>query len=334
MIDVVRNVSVEKAMRRRSHSLFIKISSGNLLERIIRFRTCCFDVYILHIVIDVEVTMHPPRHRLPLRTKLYEYFTANVREDHLLEAEMLALTFATGIGDATTYSEYRVFTANHTGNTLLIAVGITEDSSGHPPVNSIPIPLQLIAVSLSTFILGAWVTGQLGNRVGSQRRWWLMANNFFQSMLFFAASMIQAQHLGWGSGPRVGSLEINALSMGVVTLLAFSAGGQVTLARLLQMTEITTANATSVYADMLIDQNLFQRYNTPRNRRLCFLVTFCAGSFCGGFAYQKFGSSETLFMSSLGKGFVTLMLLFNKAGYFDSGSIDRKEDGSKSDPNS
>lgn len=278
--------------------------------------------------------MHPPRRRLPLRTKLYEYFTADVREDHLLEAEMLALTFATGIGDATTYSEYRVFTANHTGNTLLIAVGITEDTSGHPPVNSIPIPLKLIAISLSMFILGAWVTGQLGNRVGSRRRWWLMANNFFQTMFFFAASMIQAQYIGWDSGPRVGSLEIDAVSIVVVALLAFSAGGQVAVARSLQMTEITTANATSAYVDMLIDENLFQRYNTRRNRRLCFVLTLIAGSFCGGFAYQKFGSSETLFISSVGKGFVTIMLLFNKGGHFNSGSIDQKEDDSKSDSNS
>jgi uncharacterized membrane protein YoaK (UPF0700 family) len=278
--------------------------------------------------------MHPPRRRLPLRTKLYEYFAADVREDHLLEAEMLALTFATGIGDATTYSEYRVFTANHTGNTLLVAVGITEDSSGHPPVNSIPIPLPLIAISLSTFILGAWVTGQLGHRVGCRRRWWLIANNFFQFMLFFMASMIQALHLGWDSGPRLGNLEIDARSMGVIVLLAFSAGGQVALARSLHMTEITTANATSAYVDMLIDQNLFQKYNTRRNRRMCFLVTLIAGSFCGGFAYQKFGSSETLFMSSVGKGFVTLMLLFNKGGVFNSGSIDQEEDDSKSDPNS
>src|SRR5277367_3835469 len=126
-------------------------------------------------IIDVDVTMHLPSRRLPLRTKLYEFFTTEVREDVLLEAELLILGFATGIGDATTYSEYRVFTANHTGNTILLAVGVTENASGNTPVNMIPIPLQLIVISLSMFVLGGWVTGQLGNLAGCRQRWWLIA---------------------------------------------------------------------------------------------------------------------------------------------------------------
>ena len=58
--------------------------------------------------------------------KLRKFLKTEVADDTLLEAELLALAFATGIGDATTYSEFRVFTANHTGNTILLAVGVTE----------------------------------------------------------------------------------------------------------------------------------------------------------------------------------------------------------------
>jgi uncharacterized membrane protein YoaK (UPF0700 family) len=276
--------------------------------------------------------MYPQRRRLPLKAKLYEYLTTDVREDLLLEAEMLVLSFATGLGDATTYSEYRVFTANHTGNTILLAVGITEDSSGRPPVNAIPIPLPLIGISLSMFILGCWIPGQLGHLIGCRQRWWLMLNNFFQMLLVLAASMLQLRYLGWNSGPRLGNMVIDRTSMCVVALLAFSAGGQVSLARSLRMTEITTANATSAYIDMLIDDNLFNPYNRSRNRRLCFLFTLCAGAFSGGFAYQKFGSSTTLFISSVGKTLVTIMFLFNKGGYFRKacGCMDEKDGDSKS----
>src|SRR5277367_3374259 len=107
---------------------------------------------------------------------------------------MLMLAFATGLNDASTYSEYRVFTANHTGNTLLLAVGVTENSSHQPPVGKIPIPLNLIAISLSMFIVGSSITGQLGNLAGSRQRWWLLLNNFFQMLLFLTASMLQARY--------------------------------------------------------------------------------------------------------------------------------------------
>jgi uncharacterized membrane protein YoaK (UPF0700 family) len=316
--------------------LFIEKSFGSLLEFITFYRLLFGGVhtFLWYIIIGVDVTMHISRRRLPLRTRLYEYFTSDVREDMLLEAEMLALSFATGVGDATTYSEFRVFTANHTGNTILLAVGVTENASGRPPVNSIPIPLQLIVISLSMFILGGWIPGQIGNLVGSRRRWWLMANNFFQFMLVLSAAVIQAQGpLGWYVGPRLGGLEIDRMSSSVIAVLAFSAGGQVALSRALPMTEITTANATSSYIDLLIDENLFRIHNRRRNRRLVFLATLIAGSFCGGFSYQRYGSARTLLIASVGKGVVTIMLLFNSGGYFKIDRVNEKEDDSKSDLN-
>jgi len=284
---------------------------------------------------DADVTMYPPPHhgRLSLRTKLREFFTTKIREDVLLEAELLALSFATGVGDATTYSEFRVFTANHTGNTLLLAVGVTENWSGRQLVNGIPIPLQLIGISLSMFVLGSLVPGQLGNLFGCQRRWWLMANNFFQFALVFIASMLQAYTMGWDAGPA-SKLVIDQWSMGVIALLAFSAGGQVAVARSLGMTEITTANATSAYVDMFIDKNLFRPVNRSRNRRICFLLSLCAGSFSGGFTYQKLGPAKTLFISSMGKGVVTVLLLFNKGGSFRKRCSCAKDIDSKFDSNS
>jgi uncharacterized membrane protein YoaK (UPF0700 family) len=275
--------------------------------------------------------MHLPpyRRRLPLRTKLREYFTTSVGESFLLEAELLALTFITGIGDATIYSEFRVFTSNHTGNTILLAVGVTEGWSSSKPVNGIPIPLPLIAISLSMFVLGNLFPGQLGHLFGCRQRWWLMANNFFQFALVFTASMLQAYNLGWDEGPAL-ELIVDQWSMGIVALLAFSAGGQVAVARSLNLTEITTANVTSAYVDLLIDQNLFRPRNRRRNRRIFFLLSLCAGGFSGGFTYQRLGASKTLFIASLGKGMITIMLLFNKEGYYGGRCISPKV-SSKSD---
>jgi len=271
------------------------------------------------------------------KARLYTYLTTDIREDLLLEVELLSLAFATGVGDATTYSEYRVFTANHTGNTILLAVGAAESKSSNPPVNGIPIPLKLIAFSLTMFILGGWATGQMGNRFGRRQRWWLLLSNFFQMLLVLTAAMLQVVAIGWSSGPRKGDIDTGPLSMGAITLLAFSAGGQVALARSLHMTEITTANATSCYVDLLIDKRLFHSENRARNRRLCFLACLSAGSFVGAFTYQRLGSSRTLFISAMGKVMVTFMMFFNKGGIWipgafckNNGSVIQSEESSDS----
>lgn len=254
-----------------------------------------------------------PSRRNPLRRKLFTYLNTKIREDYLFDAELLGLTFATGIGDGTTYSEYRVFTANHTGNTVLLAVGVAENTSGNVSVSNTIIPSKLIVVSLSMFLLSSLISGQLGNRFGPWKRWWILLNNFFQVLLVFTASIVQAIHLGWGFVPRNPLLDYSAEAMIAVALLAFSSGSQVALVRLLHRSEITTANATSCYVDLLIDKRLLQLKNRSRNRRLFFLAFFWLGSFAGGFAYQRFGSSKTLFVSAVGKTVVTIMIFFNKA---------------------
>jgi uncharacterized membrane protein YoaK (UPF0700 family) len=254
--------------------------------------------------------------KVSLSRRIYRFFNASVREEILLEFELLMLAFATGLNDASTYSEYRVFTANHTGNTILLAVGITEASADNVP-SAYPVHLTLVALSLSMFLIGAMIQGQLGNFIGCRKRWWLITNNVIQTFLVLTASLIQARNGGWGSGPiRSDSTALmlaNSAALGpyVVALLALSAGGQVGMARSLQMTEISTANATSTYVDILIDSDLFRLQNRKRNRRVLFLASLTAGSFAGGAAYQTIGSGRTLFCSAIGKVVVTILLLLN-----------------------
>lgn len=262
----------------------------------------------------------PPR--VPLRRRLHKYFNSSIREDVLLEAELLVLSFATGLNDASTYSEYRVFTANHTGNTILLAVGVAGETRN---ITYVPSSLALIGMSLSMFLLGAFIPGQIGNLVGCRRRWWLILTNFIQTLCVFGASAVGARDDGWFSGPRDNALGTDgAWALLVVALLAFSAGSQVCMARSLLITEIATANATSTYVDVLIDQDLFRAQNRRRNRRLFFLAIFSLGTFAGGFAYQKYGASRTIFISAVGKSLVTLALFMN-------GGISDGDDESKSD---
>jgi uncharacterized membrane protein YoaK (UPF0700 family) len=230
--------------------------------------------------------------------RIREYFSASIPEDVLLEAEMLALTFATGIEDAVTFPDYHCFVSNQTGNTVLLAIAASQSIT--PPIVSLP----QIATSLSMFILGGCIMGQIGNFIGCRRRGWLIFSSIIQTALVFAAS--------WLQGRRVSSPQIEAKDLGVLALLAISAGGQVAMARSLRMTEITTANATSAYVDTFIDVNLYKFQNRSRNRRFLFLLSLCGGSFTGAFAYPKLGSPMTLLISAVGKVLVTLALFFNR----------------------
>ena len=235
--------------------------------------------------------------RQTLRSHLKEYFGASVREDILLEAEMLFLTFATGVEDAVTFHDFHCFVSNQTGNTVLLSIAASGISTGF-------VSLPNIAISLGTFILGGWVFGQLGNFLGCRRRGWLILSNVIQTILVFSASGLQFRDKTLDSTGTV--------ALGVLALLAISAGGQVAMARSLRMTEITTANATSAYVDTFIDVNLYKFQNRARNRRFLFLLSLCGGSFTGAFGFSKLGSSRTLLISAVGKGLVSIALGFNR----------------------
>ncbi|TKA63072.1 hypothetical protein B0A49_08139 [Cryomyces minteri] len=208
----------------------------------------------------------------PLRKRnLSSFLTRNVCEDALLESELLLLAFATGIQDGTTYPDFLCFASNQTGNSVLLAVGLTR-------LGGVPINLSNVGVSLSLFIAGGWIMGQLGNAFGCRRRLWLLVSSLLQTAMVFAAA---------GIIYRLGVAETGPVALGVIALLAFSSGDQVAMARSLKIMEITTAMATAAYIDLLIDPELFKARNRPRNRRVLFLISLVAGSFAGAFAYAR-----------------------------------------------
>src|SRR5947199_1545568 len=81
---------------------------------------------------------------------------------HPLSRALLALTFTTGLVDAVSYLGLgRVFTANMTGNVVLLGFGIT--GSGGLPVLA---PL----ISLGAFVFGSAAGGVLAQRTAERHR--------------------------------------------------------------------------------------------------------------------------------------------------------------------
>lgn len=230
------------------------------------------------------------------RSRIQEYLMEDIREDLLLECQLLLLSFSTGIQDAAAWPDYSCFASNQTGNTLFLAMG-----AAHLTKNSYSFPN--IGVSLSLFVAGGLVLGQLGNLVGVRKRLWLLISNLIQTTLVFCAAIIQSSWPIEREGPA---------AMAVIALLAFSSGGQVAMSRGLKITEITTAMATAAFVDVVVDPDLGKLKNRLRNRRVMFLIMLSAGCFVGAFARRDVSSTFPVLLCGIGKALVSVAFLFNR----------------------
>lgn len=258
----------------------------------------------------------------------------------LLEFELILLAFSTGIQDATTFPDYGCFASNQTGNTILLSIGLLglatgesvsrssktgpDDNDGRALLSPLGgVSLTDIGTSLAFFVSGVLISGQIANLLGCwRRRWWLLFSSTVQTLLVFAAAALTSQ-LALPSVTRQSSSDA-----AVIAFLAFSSGAQVSMARALEVPEITTAMATAAYVDLFIDRKLFVgiRENRGRNRRIVFLVALVVGSLIGAALYRLGGSSLTLMTSAIVKMVVTCMLMVNRGtGGVEEGFImDRK----------
>lgn len=226
------------------------------------------------------------------------YLKQNLAPNSLLEAELMLLALAAGINDATTFPDYGVFASNQTGNTALLAVGAL-----HLRLASGEVDLRDVGTSLGTFILGAIILGQLGYRMGRTRRSWLLFSNGLQTCLvFIAAALRKWVPTDIDDTPRYA----------VITLLAFASGGQVAMARTVDIPEITTAMVTSAYVDFVVDPLVLARSNRPRDRRGCFVLALLIGSFIGAALYREVEPAAALLLAGLIKSSVFFLLFCNR----------------------
>ncbi len=126
--------------------------------------------------------------------------------------------------------------------------------------------------------------------------------NIFQTLLVFTAAALR----NW-----VAKSDTKPLAWSVISLLAFASGGQVAMARTINVPEITTAMVTSAYIDLFVDPRIFQRHNRPRNRRFFFVCSLLAGSFIGASGYRYVGAAFSLLLSAICKATICITLLFN-----------------------
>lgn len=167
----------------------------------------------------------------------------------------------------------------------------------------------------------------MGRLVNQRRRIWLLAANLFQTILVFAAAGIRYSQ---------GALDLKPIyvdwrydtrpqAMGVIALLSFVFGGQISLAVSVRLGEINTALIDVCLILFTMDRRILALKNPDRNRRGAFLVAFVSGGFLGALAI-RYGRVFTALMVVGGlKLLVTLSFLFNK-GINREHAIEKEED--------
>lgn len=203
---------------------------------------------------------------------------------HFLEAELLLLSFATGILDGVSFPEFSCFTSRQNGNTVLFAIAALKiPTRGSEAL----VDASHAAIALSMFSAAVFLQGQAANWLGCRgRRWWLLLSNFVQVVLVVGAAVIVFFNIHADT----------RLTQSTLALLALCSGMQVGLVRGLEVKDITTAMVTASMVDLLIDPSIFAslRKNRICNRRVGFILALIAGSFVGGSVWKFVGGAAAL----------------------------------------
>jgi uncharacterized membrane protein YoaK (UPF0700 family) len=183
---------------------------------------------------------------------------------HPLTRALLVLTFTTGLVDAVSYLGLgRVFTANMTGNVVLLGFGIA--GSGGLPVLA-PI------VSLVAFLMGAVVGGILAKRLLERH----------------------PEHLGGAIAVEVSLIAVAAIIAAVVTVrrgafsgdlliavLAFAMGVRNATVRKIGVADLTTTVLTGTLTALAADSPLTGGTGRGLTRRASTVVAMLVGAIVG-----------------------------------------------------
>ena len=177
---------------------------------------------------------------------------------------LLTLTFTTGLIDAASYLGLgHVFTANMTGNVVLLGFGIA-GAAGLPVLS----PL----VSLAAFLLGAVAGGRLAARVADRHYVHLRAALLIEFTLTAIATVIAA----------VTDVHPNELSGdSIVALLAFGMGIRNAAVRRIAVPDLTTTVLTLTLTGLAADSRLAGGTGKGTGRRVSAAGAMLAGAVAG-----------------------------------------------------
>jgi uncharacterized membrane protein YoaK (UPF0700 family) len=187
---------------------------------------------------------------------------ADVR--HPLALSLLTLTFTTGLVDSASYLGLgHVFTANMTGNVVLLGFGLA--GAGHLPVLA-PI------VSLLAFLAGATLGGLLVRRAGHLQPGHVVGALTLEAMGIAAAAVIALTRTA-----TPGGLTADI----IIALLALAMGLRNATIRRIAVPDLTTTVLTMTITGLAADSPLAGGSGRGSVRRVSAIVALAAGAVAG-----------------------------------------------------
>jgi uncharacterized membrane protein YoaK (UPF0700 family) len=204
-----------------------------------------------------------PRMRLEFDRKWVKSAAGSLR--HPLTRALLVLTLTTGLVDAVSYLGLgRVFTANMTGNIVLLGFGIA--GSGGLPVVA---PL----VSLASFLVGAGGGGILAKRIEDRHAEHVARALGLEVTLIGLAAVVAA-----AIDVRPGALSGDV----VIALLALAMGVRNATVRRLAVPDLTTTVLTMTLTGLAADSRPAGGSGKGSARRTAAVVAMLTGAVVGG----------------------------------------------------
>ena len=183
---------------------------------------------------------------------------------HPLARALLVLTFTTGLVDAVSYLALgRVFTANMTGNVVLLGFGIA-GSGGLPVVAPI--------VSLGAFLIGAGAGGVLVRRMAKRHPALVARALAIETCLLAIAAVVAATttvHPG------------DASAYGLIVLMASAMGVRNAIVRSIGVPDLTTTVLTMTLTGFAAESRLAGGSGEGSVRRLIAVLCMLAGAVAG-----------------------------------------------------
>ena len=180
---------------------------------------------------------------------------------HPLPRALLVLTFTTGIVDAVSSLGLGVFTANMTGNVVLLGFGIAGSAS---------LPIAAPFASFGAYALGAVVGGRVARRVATER---LLATALAIEVALLAAAGVLATTATIAPGEAAGYV--------LIILLAFAMGLRSACIRRLGASDISTVVLTMLLVDLASDSQLAGGSGLGTLRRSSAVAVMGAGALAG-----------------------------------------------------
>jgi uncharacterized membrane protein YoaK (UPF0700 family) len=183
---------------------------------------------------------------------------------HPLTILLLTLTFSTGLVDAVSYLGLgRVFSANMTGNIVLLGFGIA---------GGFDLPIVAPIVSLVAFLVGAALGGMLADMLAPRHRVHLGAALGAEVALLTVATLVTA----------LATVQPDAASGDtVIGLLALAMGLRNATVRRFAVPDLTTTVLTLTLTGLAADLRHLRVNRSSLLRRLCAVLAMLIGALIG-----------------------------------------------------